>query len=158
MLEDVDRLVLHELKNTSENKHENSQTDRVQQVTVSDNILREFSSRIYKHEDDDLWSYFEDNTIQEYWNMAFARLLEILGNHSHFYSSADLRGRMKAFEFALKLPALLKEVEHNSLFPSTIAYRISMKADLIHSFLDAGEESMKLSYLSLEGFTVEKYQ
>ncbi|KAL5317194.1 hypothetical protein ACEPPN_014289 [Leptodophora sp. 'Broadleaf-Isolate-01'] len=134
VLEDVDRLALETLAVNEKF------TEKITEEAIS-----ELTSRVHEHKDDELWSYFKDCSVQKYWKMAFDILLHLLDCTAR---SAKAQGMMKAFEFALGLAHMLEDVQQKCSLPPVVVYRLSMKADIIYSFLDTAETSLKDQYIT----------
>ncbi|KAH6710662.1 hypothetical protein BKA61DRAFT_677305 [Leptodontidium sp. MPI-SDFR-AT-0119] len=131
VLEDVDKLVLETLDANKKTPEE---------------AISEFTSRVHEHTDGELWSYLKDNSGQKYWKMAFDILLHLLESTGGSTSSAQAQGMVKAFEFALGLAHMLEEVQQKCSLLPVVVYRLSMKADIIYSFLDTAETTLQGQY------------
>ena len=131
LLEDVDQLVLDTL---------------VAEKDVSGEIITELKSKVHEHSDADLWAYFADGG-QYQWKMAFDVLLLLLGTSAGTNSYAYGRGKVKAFEFALALPDMVDKAQESCQLPPVVRYRLLMKADTLHSFLDTAETTLRDRYL-----------
>lgn len=57
------------------------------------------------------------------------------------------RGKVKAFEFALALPDMVDKAQESCQLPPVVRYRLLMKADTLHSFLDTAETTLRDRYL-----------
>lgn len=140
LLEDVDKIVFRVLT-TSRDAHSS--------IPIDDKMLSMMSAGVYEHKDDELWAYLGDNSSQEYWKIAFDSLLLSLTHDSGRLAFSWLvLGQIKTFEFALSLPTMLETVKRNCQLPPVVSYRITMKAEMIHSFLRAAEATVKVQYLS----------
>jgi len=79
--------------------------------------------------------------------MAFDVLLLLLGTSAGTNSYAYGRGKVKAFEFALALPDMVDKAQESCQLPPVVRYRLLMKADTLHSFLDTAETTLRDRYL-----------
>ena len=131
LLEDIDKLVLETL---------------VAEQVMTDESVVEFKLNLHEHKDADLWTYLAGGG-QHTWKAAFDALLLLLGNSAGTNKYAHARGKVKAFEFALALPGLLDKTQQACRLPPVVKYRLLMKADIIHSFLDTAEATLRDRYL-----------